>query len=103
MAVVQEEIFGPVLVVTPFDTTEQAISLANDTSYGLGASIWTQNLQNAHRLIPRLKSGTVWVNTHNVLDMAVPFGGVKASGIGRELGEEAVLHHTEVKTVTMAV
>jgi phenylacetaldehyde dehydrogenase len=103
MAVVQEEIFGPVLVVTPFDTAEQAISLANDTSYGLGASIWTQNLQNAHRLIPRLKSGTVWVNTHNVLDMAVPFGGVKASGIGRELGEEAVLHHTEVKTVTMAV
>ena len=103
MTVVQEEIFGPVLVVIPFNDAEQAIQLANDTQYGLGASIWTQNLQNAHRLIPKLKSGTVWVNTHNILDMAVPFGGLKASGIGRELGEEAVLHHTEVKSVTMAL
>lgn len=103
MRVVQEEIFGPVLVATPFDDLDDVVRQANATKYGLGASIWSQNLTRVQRLIPRLKAGTVWVNTHNVLDLAVPFGGVKSSGIGRELGEEAIRHHTELKTVTMAV
>jgi phenylacetaldehyde dehydrogenase len=103
MKVVQEEIFGPVLVATAFDDLDDAVEQANATQYGLGASIWGGDLQQVHRLIPRLRAGTVWVNTHNVLDLAVPFGGVKSSGIGRELGEEAVRHHTELKTVTMAL
>ena len=103
MRVVQEEIFGPVLVVTPFDDLEDAVQKANMTRYGLGASIWSNDLKLVHNLIPRLRAGTVWVNTHNVLDLAVPFGGVKASGMGRELSEQAVFHHTELKTVTMAL
>lgn len=103
MKVVQEEIFGPVLVATPFEDVDDVIRQANATKYGLGASIWTQNITRVQRLIPRLKAGTVWVNTHNVLDLAVPFGGVKRSGVGRELGEEAIRHHTELKTVTSAV
>jgi phenylacetaldehyde dehydrogenase len=103
MKVVQEEIFGPVLVVTPFDDLDAVVEQANATKYGLGASIWTRDVQQVHRLIPRLKAGTVWVNTHNVLDLAVPFGGVKHSGVGRELGEEAIRHHTELKTATIAL
>ncbi len=103
MKVVQEEIFGPVLVVTPFDDLDDAVEKANMTKYGLGASIWTKDISTVHRLVPRLQAGTVWVNTHNVLDLAVPFGGVKSSGIGRELGEEAIRHHTDLKTVTMAL
>jgi phenylacetaldehyde dehydrogenase len=103
MKVVQEEIFGPVLVASPFDDLNDVVRQANCTRYGLGASIWTRDVHKVQQLVPRLKVGTVWVNTHNVLDLAVPFGGVKSSGIGRELGEEAVLHHTELKTVTMSV
>ena len=103
MQVVQEEIFGPVLVATPFDDLDDAVRQANATKYGLGASIWARDVQLVHSLIPRLQAGTVWVNTHNILDLAVPFGGVKSSGIGRELGEEAIRHHTELKTVTMAI
>ena len=103
MRVVQEEIFGPVLVAMPFNDLDDAVRQANATKYGLGASIWTRDVQQAHRLIPRMRAGTVWVNTHNVLDLAVPFGGVKNSGVGRELGKEAVRHHTELKTVTMAL
>ena len=103
MKVVQEEIFGPVLVVTPFDDLDDVVEQANASKYGLGASIWTRDVQQVHRLIPRLKAGTVWVNTHNVLDLAVPFGGVKHSGVGRELGEEAIRHHTELKTATIAL
>jgi phenylacetaldehyde dehydrogenase len=102
MKIVQEEIFGPVLVVTKFTDLDDAIRQANATKYGLGASLWTSDIQKVHQIIPRLQAGTVWVNTHNVLDLAVPFGGVKNSGIGRELGEEAIRHHTELKTVTMA-
>lgn len=103
MKVVQEEIFGPVLVAFSFDNIDDVVRQANATQFGLGASIWTNNLRRTHSLIPRLKAGTVWVNTHNVLDLAVPFGGVKRSGVGRELGEEAIRHHTELKTVTMSL
>ena len=103
MKIVQEEIFGPVLVAMPFDDIDSVVQQANATRYGLGASLWTRDVQQVHRLIPRLQAGTVWINTHNVLDLAVPFGGVKHSGVGRELGEEAIRHHTELKTVTMAI
>ena len=103
MKVVQEEIFGPVLVASPFEDVEEMLVRANDTKYGLGASIWTQNISRMHRLVPRIKAGTVWVNTHNVLDLAVPFGGVKESGVGSELGEEAIYQHTQIKATIVNI
>jgi phenylacetaldehyde dehydrogenase len=103
MKIVREEIFGPVVAATPFKDIATAVALANDTAYGLGASIWTNNLTLAHRLIPKLKTGNVWINSHNLLDPAVPFGGVKASGYGRELGRAAVDLYTETKSVTIAI
>lgn len=96
---VQEEIFGPVLVAMPFDDIEDAIRLANDNRYGLGASIWSNNLAAVHRMIPRIKSGSVWVNCHSALDPALPFGGYKMSGVGREMGAAAIEHYTELKSV----
>lgn len=103
MRIVREEIFGPVVAAASFDDVEAVPRFANDTVYGLGASIWTQNLTLAHRLIPKIRAGTVWVNCHNILDPAVPFGGVKASGYGRELGRAALDLFTESKSVTIAV
>lgn len=100
---VQEEIFGPVLVAIPFDSNEEAIQLANDNAYGLGASIWSNDLAAVHRMIPRLRSGSVWVNCHSILDPALPFGGYKMSGFGREMGEEALLSYTEHKSVLIAL
>ncbi|WP_174908909.1 aldehyde dehydrogenase family protein [Burkholderia diffusa] len=100
---VQEEIFGPVLVAMPFDTIDDAIRLANDTRYGLGASIWTNNLSAAHRMIPKIRSGSVWVNCHSALDPALPFGGYRMSGFGREMGAAAIEHYTELKSVLMNV
>jgi phenylacetaldehyde dehydrogenase len=99
--VVQEEIFGPVLVATPFDEVEEIAALANGTEYGLSASIWSNNLKRVHRLIPRLKAGTVWVNCHGLLDNALPFGGYKQSGIGREMGRTMIDLYTEIKSVMM--
>lgn len=99
MEVVREEIFGPVLVAMPFTTHEQAIALANDSAYGLGASIWTQDFSAINRFVKGFKAGTVWVNNHNVLDVAMPFGGRKSSGVGYDLSEEAVLAHTWLKSV----
>jgi len=103
MKVVREEIFGPVLSVAAFKDTEEAIEKANDTTFGLGASVWTKNINKVHRLIPRLQAGMTWVNTHNILDLAVPFGGFKNSGIGCELSEEAVLQHTNIKSTIVNV
>jgi phenylacetaldehyde dehydrogenase len=103
MRVVQEEIFGPVLTATRFTDVREVIARANDTQYGLGASVWTQSLDAAHWFIAKFKSGTVWVNTHGVLDLAVPFGGTKQSGVGHELGEEAVKHHTTLKSVLFSL
>ncbi len=98
-SLVQEEIFGPVLVAIPFDDVEDAIRLANDSTYGLGASIWSNDLGQVHRMIPRIKSGSVWVNCHSALDPALPFGGYKLSGVGREMGAAAIEHYTELKSV----
>jgi len=102
-AVVREEVFGPVLVATPFDEVDEAVERANDTPYGLAASVWTRSLSAAHRIVPRLQAGTVWVNAHNVLDNALPLGGYKQSGTGRDLGRAAVEGFTELKSVCMAV
>jgi phenylacetaldehyde dehydrogenase len=103
MSVVREEIFGPVLVAQRFDDLDAVVKAANDTPYGLGASIWTNNLSAAHRLIPRIKAGTVWVNCHNLVDPNMPFGGYKQSGIGREHGRVAVEMYTETKSVCIMI
>jgi len=99
-SIVREEIFGPVLVATPFDDAEEVIKAANDTRYGLAANIWTRDLSRAHLTARKLQAGTVWINTHGMNDPSAPFGGVKESGWGREVGEEGVVAYTETKTVT---
>jgi aminomuconate-semialdehyde/2-hydroxymuconate-6-semialdehyde dehydrogenase len=97
--VMQEEIFGPVVTVTPFDSPEEAISYANGTRYGLSASIWTRDLQKAHRVAAAIDTGTVWVNTWLLRDLRVPFGGMKESGVGREGGFDSLDFFTEAKNV----
>lgn len=97
MEVVCEEIFGPVLSVMRFDDPEEVIHRANQSAYGLGASIWTSNVNTVHSFAERFRAGTIWINIHNVLDMALPFGGIKDSGIGHDLGEEAVLQNCLTK------
>lgn len=101
--VIQEEIFGPVLTVQPFDTEDEAVALANSTPYGLAAGIQTTNLTRAHRVAHRLAAGIVWVNDWALLDPAVPFGGVKDSGYGREYGPEALDSYTRVKSVVISL
>lgn len=103
MKVVKEEIFGPVVVALPFDDLDQVVEQANNTIYGLGASIWTRDLSKMHRLAPAIKAGTVWVNCHSVIDSALPFGGFKQSGWGRELGREALDLYLERKSVCAMV
>ena len=98
----REEIFGPVVTITPFDNEEEVIGYANDCDYGLASSVWTQNLNRAHRVAERINTGTVWVNCWLVRDLRVPFGGMKASGVGREGGEEALRFFTEPKNVCIA-
>lgn len=95
----QEEIFGPVATVIPFDDEDQAIAMANSTPYGLAASVWTNQLQRAHRVAHRLESGIVWINCWLVRDLRTPFGGVKQSGVGREGGTEALRFFTEAKNI----
>jgi phenylacetaldehyde dehydrogenase len=102
MTVAREEIFGPVLSVLAFDDVDEALRLVNDSDLGLSASLWTNNLSEAMRLIPEIEAGTVWVNTHITLDSSLPFGGMKQSGIGREFGREAVESFTEIKSVCIA-
>ncbi|MCD7438056.1 aldehyde dehydrogenase family protein [Streptomyces lincolnensis] len=101
--VVQEEIFGPVLTVQPFDTEDEAVALANSTPYGLASGIQTSNLARAHRIADRLQAGIVWINDWAMLDPAVPFGGVKDSGFGREYGPEALAAYTRVKSVVVSL
>lgn len=99
MTIVKEEIFGPVVVVLPFDSTEEVIERANRSSYGLAAGVWTQNIKIGHQVANKLKAGTVWINDYNLENAAAPFGGYKQSGIGRELGSYALDNYTEVKSV----
>ena len=101
MTVMREEIFGPVVCATRITDRARIVPLANDTPFGLAASVWTRNLDHAHLLADRIEAGTVWLNTHNVLDLAMPFGGSKLSGLGREFGSEAVHAFTEPKAVCM--
>ena len=97
--IVQEEVFGPVLVVLPFDNEEDAVTMANDNEYGLAASIWTQNIDRAMRLIGKIDAGTVWVNSHDLVDSALPIGGFKASGFGKDMGPEQFEQYLRVKSV----
>jgi aminomuconate-semialdehyde/2-hydroxymuconate-6-semialdehyde dehydrogenase len=97
----QEEIFGPVVTVSPFRSEAEAVEHANCTPYGLSASLWTRDLSRAHRVAEQLQSGTVWVNSWLLRDLRVPFGGVKQSGVGRECGDEAIRFFTEAKTVCL--
>jgi phenylacetaldehyde dehydrogenase len=105
MKVVQEEIFGPVVCAVPFadEDIDRILKRANDTIYGLAASVWTQNISLAHKTSRGIRSGTVWVNCHNLFDASLPFGGYKQSGWGREMGEEVLHNYTEVKAVTVAL
>ncbi|MBA3963157.1 MAG: aldehyde dehydrogenase [Chthoniobacterales bacterium] len=98
----REEIFGPVVTITPFDTEDEVIAYANDSEYGLASSVWTQNLTRAHRVAERVHTGTVWVNCWLVRDLRVPFGGMKQSGVGREGGNEALHFFTEPKNICIA-
>ncbi|WP_372832774.1 aldehyde dehydrogenase [Pontibacterium sp.] len=103
MTIVQEEIFGPVLAMSVFDDEEEAMTLANDSIFGLAASIWTQDLSRAHRLIPQMEAGSVWVNIHDPGDPSMPFGGFKQSGIGKDLGPEQLDYFLETKGVWIKV
>ena len=97
MRIVREEIFGPVLAAASFKTEDEALGLANATTFGLGASVWSNDINRVHRLSARLEAGSIWVNNHNTLDLAMPFGGFKDSGIGQELGEAAIDQHVRTK------
>jgi phenylacetaldehyde dehydrogenase len=103
MRVAREEIFGPVVVAMPYEDLDEVARRANDTPYGLAASIWSNDLSRVHRLLPKIRAGTVWVNCHNILDSAMPFGGYKQSGIGREMGRAVLDLYTESKSVIMAL
>ncbi len=101
MAIARDEIFGPVVSVLPFKTMEEVVDRANRTYYGLAAAIWTKDIDKAHNYARQVKAGTVWVNCYHVVDTTTPFGGFKMSGQGRENGEAALEHYTEMKTVTI--
>jgi phenylacetaldehyde dehydrogenase len=103
MKVVQEEIFGPVVTAMPFKSVDEIAAEANNTPYGLAAGIWTKDIAKAHALANKLKAGTVWVNCYNVFDAAMPFGGYKQSGWGREMGKEALELYTETKSVCVRI
>ena len=99
MTIAREEIFGPVMSVLAFDGEDEAVARANATPYGLAAGVFTRDLARAHRVIARLDAGTTWINAYNLTPVEAPFGGVKASGLGRENGRAALEHWTRVKSV----
>lgn len=99
MRIAQEEVFGPVLAVIPFDDEEEAVAIANDTRFGLAAAVWTENVHRAHRVAHKLNAGTVWINAYRVVSFAAPFGGFKESGLGRENGVDSIKEFTETKSV----
>ncbi|WP_374630222.1 betaine-aldehyde dehydrogenase [Pannonibacter indicus] len=99
MRIAREEIFGPVMCVLDFDTEEEVITRANATEFGLGAGVFTPDIQRAHRVIGQLQAGTCWINTYNLTPIQMPFGGFKSSGIGRENGHAAIAHYSQIKSV----
>jgi acyl-CoA reductase-like NAD-dependent aldehyde dehydrogenase len=99
LSLVQEEIFGPVVAVTSFESWEELVARANSTRYGLAAGAWTQDVGKAHRFARAVRAGTVWINAYGLFDAAAPFGGYKQSGFGREMGREALDLYTQTKTV----
>jgi 5-carboxymethyl-2-hydroxymuconic-semialdehyde dehydrogenase len=103
MRIFQEEIFGPVVCVTPFDDEADAVALANDTKYGLAAYIWTSDLKRGHRVARSIQSGMTWLNSHNVRDLRTPFGGIKASGLGHEGGHHSIDFYTDQRVIHVAV
>ncbi|MEU2255362.1 aldehyde dehydrogenase family protein [Nocardia xishanensis] len=103
LSIVREEIFGPVVAAIPFSSEDDLVAAANDSEYGLAAGIWTRDLSKAHRVAKRLKAGSVWVNQYNGFDTALPFGGYKQSGWGRELGAAAIDLYTQTKAVNIAL
>jgi phenylacetaldehyde dehydrogenase len=103
MKVVREEIFGPVVCAIPFDSPEEIVPVANDTNYGLAAGVFIRDISKAHRTAKRLRAGTVWINTYHVFDAAMPFGGYKESGWGREMGSQVLNNYLETKSVVTAL
>lgn len=99
MKVVQEEIFGPVVAAMPFTDPEEIIPRANNSDYGLAAAVWTRDISKAHRMAELMRAGTVWINCYNIFDAAMPFGGYKQSGWGREMGHDALNLYTQTKAV----
>ena len=101
MTIAQEEIFGPVLAVMDFETEDEAVELANATDYGLASDVWSRDINQVHRIVPRLQSGIVWVNCTNVYDAWLPYGGYNISGLGFEGGVESLKEFTRLKSVVV--
>ena len=99
MKIYREEVFGPFVVVATFKTEEEALDMANDSTFGLGSAVFTKDITRAHRVARRIEAGMVWINSSNDSDFRIPFGGVKQSGIGRELGEAGLAGYTQIKAV----